>query len=64
MTKNMKDSFKSLTIVLIAPVIILNCFFTKVVEVKQPERKPAVERQVKSVKNAVKNYILAVNGVN
>lgn len=56
---------KSLFFVLIAPAIITGCFFTNQITGKEISRAPAIEKviKVKSVKSAVKNYLLAINNI-
>lgn len=59
----MKNTIKSTTIVLLPMVIITALFFQNQIKTN-PERSPAVEqREVKSVKSAVFNYLVAVNNV-
>lgn len=57
-------TLKALIVTTAAPLLIVTLFFSKQIEVKEPSRGPAVEKayKAKSVKNAVKGYILAVNG--
>lgn len=59
----MKNSLKTLAIVFSAPVFLTFCFATNVIK-SEVTRAPAVEQmKMKTVKAAVKEYLLAVNNV-
>lgn len=60
----MLNTIKSLSFVLAMPIFLTVCFHANQLgNLKKLERKPAIESKVKevfSVKNNVKNYLLAV----
>ena len=59
----MKNTLKAFTAVLAPAFILTSIFFTNVIKAS-PARSPAVEaKEAKSVKGAVKEYLLSVNGV-
>lgn len=59
------NTIKSFIAVMIFPVLLVAAFRVQVVHVSEVNRAPAVEetKPWKTVKGAVKEYVLAVNGI-